>query len=99
VRNETPFAYDLTYYVQMNETLAVDEWSSLISFTSDDDGDILTAELVEGGEPQHGTLTLNEDGTFTYIPNQAFTGADTFTYRIYDGFTYSDPKTVTLQVA
>jgi filamentous hemagglutinin family protein len=34
---------------------------------------------------QHGTLVLNEDGTFTYIPEPGYVGEDTFTYAVQDG--------------
>ncbi|NCP65426.1 MAG: tandem-95 repeat protein [Paraglaciecola sp.] len=33
---------------------------------------------------QHGTVTLNLDGSFTYIPNTDFSGQDQFVYRVSD---------------
>lgn len=33
----------------------------------------------------NGTLTTNNDGSFTYTPNVGFTGTDTFTYQIVNG--------------
>ena len=46
---------------------------------------------------EHGTLDLNEDGSFVYTPNAGFTGEDSFTYRAYDG-TDSVVATVTITV-
>ncbi len=34
--------------------------------------------------PSHGTLTMNPDGTFVYVPNEGFSGADFFAYTIVD---------------
>jgi filamentous hemagglutinin family protein len=34
---------------------------------------------------QHGTLILNDDNTFTYIPDTGYVGKDTFTYAVKDG--------------
>jgi hypothetical protein len=34
------------------------------------------------GNPSHGSLTANADGTFTYLPDSNFYGEDSFTYRI-----------------
>ena len=56
----------------------------------------LTAVLVTG--PSHGTLTLNPDGSFTYVPDPNYNGTDTFTYAVSDGTTTSAPVTVTLNV-
>lgn len=33
-------------------------------------------------QPQHGILTINEDGEFTYIPTANFNGTDSFTYQV-----------------
>src|SRR5207248_3037036 len=50
---------------------------------TDADGDSLTAVLVAG--PAHGTLTLNADGSFIYVPGPNFHGIDRFTYHATDG--------------
>ena len=56
----------------------------------------LTAELVTG--PEHGSITLGEDGGFTYVPNANYNGSDTFTYIAHEGNTSSAPTTVSLTV-
>ena len=35
-------------------------------------------------KPKYGQLTLNSNGTFTYAPNDGFTGEDQFLYRLSD---------------
>src|SRR5207245_9429708 len=50
---------------------------------TDVDGDPLTAILVNG--PAHGTLSLNNDGSFTYTPALNYNGSDSFTYKANDG--------------
>jgi VCBS repeat-containing protein len=62
----------------------------------DADGQTLTATLVE--QPQSGTVTLLEDGSFTYTADSSYTGPVTFTYRAFDG-TDSASSTVTIAVA
>src|SRR5206468_3052648 len=49
----------------------------------DVDGDPLTAIAVSN--PTHGSLTLNNDGSFTYIPALNYNGPDSFTYKANDG--------------
>jgi hypothetical protein len=44
--------------------------------------DELTAHLVSN--VSHGTLALSSDGSFTYTPNAAFNGIDSFTYETRD---------------
>ena len=46
----------------------------------------------------HGTLTLNPDGSFSYIPSTNYTGSDTFTYKANDGTADSNVATVTITV-
>ncbi|WP_026012120.1 Ig-like domain-containing protein, partial [Singulisphaera acidiphila] len=48
--------------------------------------------------PTHGTLTLNSNGSFTYVPTAGFIGTDTFTYQAFDGTTLSNIATVTITV-
>lgn len=47
------------------------------------EGNPLTARLEAG--PASGTVTLNSDGTFIYVPTANFAGTDVFQYRAYAG--------------
>jgi hypothetical protein len=40
--------------------------------------------LVAHSAPAHGSLTLNQDGSFSYTPAAGFTGTDSFTYKVSD---------------
>src|SRR5436190_1549327 len=63
---------------------------------SDVDSDPLSTILVTG--PSHGTLTLNGDGSFSYVPALNFNGIDTFTYKATDGNAQSGIATATITV-
>lgn len=52
-------------------------------------GKSLTAQLV--ATPKYGTVTLEEDGAFSYAPSWKFTGLDSFSYRAFDGEYASEP--------
>ena len=56
------------------------------------------ATFVFPTEPANGTLTLNSDGSFTYTPNEGFTGTDTFEYQVNDPRGGTDTATVTVTV-
>src|SRR6266481_1168271 len=56
----------------------------------------LSAVLVAA--TTHGTLSLSNNGGFTYIATNGFAGNDTFTYRATDGTTTSGTATVTITV-
>ena len=45
-----------------------------------------------------GTLTLNPNGSFQYVPNTGFFGQDSFTYRLTDVYGATAIATVTLDV-
>jgi hypothetical protein len=47
----------------------------------------------------HGTVTVNADGTFTYMPTAHYSGADSFTYTITDADGSTSTATVTLDLA
>ena len=62
----------------------------------DVEGNPLSAVRVSG--PANGFLTLNADGSFTYIPDQNFNGTDSFTYRSSDGAAQSNLATVSIVI-
>ncbi len=68
----------------------------MLANDTDVEGDPLTAVLVD--TPQHGTLTLNADGSFTYTPDANFNGTDSFTYKANDGQADTNAATVTITV-
>jgi subtilisin-like proprotein convertase family protein len=79
------------------DTALVITVSDLLANDSDGDGDALTATGFT--QPANGTLTDNGDGTWTYTPDSAFNGADSFDYTVGDGNGGSDTATVTIDVA
>ena len=50
----------------------------------DIDGDPITATIAPVTPPAHGTLILNVNGTYTYLPDPDYTGRDSFQYQICD---------------
>jgi hypothetical protein len=69
----------------------------VLSNDTDAEGDSLNA--VKVGDPSHGTVSLSEDGAYTYTPTTGFIGQDSFTYRANDGSANSNVATVTVTVA
>ena len=63
---------------------------------ADPNGDALTAVLVQN--VSNGTLQLNPDGGFVYVPNADWSGVDSFTYQANDGALNSNTATVTITV-
>lgn len=63
---------------------------------SDVDGDVLTYQVVSN--PLNGTLT-GTPPNLSYKANASFTGADSFTYRAFDGTAYSAAATVSIEVS
>jgi len=50
---------------------------------SDVDGDTLT--YTKNTNPNHGTVVVNADGTYSYTPNVNYNGPDSFTVLVSDG--------------
>ncbi|MFL1404675.1 VCBS domain-containing protein [Marinobacter sp. M1N3S26] len=63
---------------------------------SDPDGDQLTFELT--GDPEHGTVTVNPDGSYEYTPNEDYHGPDSFEVTVDDGNGGTDIVTVPIMV-
>jgi VCBS repeat-containing protein len=70
----------------------------LANDTDPDSGDALS--VIEGIlTPKNGALVLNEDGTFTYTPDEGFLGDDSFTYSVTDGYNTSSEVEVKITVS
>jgi len=90
VTNNAPYAYDASFSVLHDRELT--GWL----YGYDADGDAIAAQLLSGRA--NGTLTLDPDGTFTYVPNPGYVGADSFTYTWSDGFATSELASVQIGV-
>ena len=94
--SQAPVAVDDAYSLDEDTTLTVAA-AGVLANDTDADGDSLTALLEDN--VSHGTLNLASDGSLTYTPDADFDGADTFTYRAFDGHVPSDePAAVTITV-
>ena len=93
--NNAPIATDDTYTADAGVQLDIAA-PGVLGNDSDADGDALTAVLVNN--VSNGTLTLNADGSFSYMANAGFTGDDSFTYVANDGSEDSNVATVTITV-
>src|SRR6184192_3088189 len=94
--NDAPVAANDDSYTTAEDTQLTVSASGVLANDSDVDGDALSAVLVSN--PTHGTLTLNGDGSFTYMPALNFNGIDSFTYKASDGQAQSGVATVTITV-
>ncbi|QRJ62541.1 cadherin-like domain-containing protein [Azospira restricta] len=63
---------------------------------TDTEGDALQLRIVAG--PAHGAVSVNADGTVTYLPMANWSGLDSFTYVVNDGQLDSNVATVWLAV-
>ncbi|MCH8921734.1 MAG: tandem-95 repeat protein, partial [Planctomycetes bacterium] len=95
--NDAPVARDDAYNVDNGATLIIDAAGGVLANDSDVDDDALVAQL--DAAPANGTLTLSDDGSFTYTPDAGFSGTDSFTYRAGDSTATSNIATVSIDVA
>jgi lysophospholipase L1-like esterase len=94
--NNTPVATPDAYAVNHNTALEVPSPGVLANDT-DAESAPLTARLAT--PPTNGSLTLNANGSFRYLPRTGFEGEDSFAYVASDGIADSASSTVTLRVA
>ena len=83
-------------YTTVEDTPLVIAAPGVLDNDSDVDGQSLSAILVSPAE--NGTVTLNANGSFSYSPNPAFNGTDSFTYKVSDGTSESEVAVVTIAV-
>ncbi|XZE35110.1 tandem-95 repeat protein [Pirellulaceae bacterium SH501] len=107
---DAPVANDDTYTMteggSLNATGAPNP-NGVLSNDTDQDGDTLTVSEVNGSSGNVGNeitlssgakLTVNSNGTFTYLPLVNWNGTDSFTYKATDGGLFSNLATVFINV-
>ncbi|HKS37549.1 MAG TPA: tandem-95 repeat protein, partial [Verrucomicrobiae bacterium] len=93
--NDPPVAANDNYSAAP-ETLLTIPAPGVLTNDTDVEGNALTAALVSTAT--QGSLTLNADGSFTYLPAINYVGPDSFTYRANDGSANSAIATVNITV-
>jgi gliding motility-associated-like protein len=96
LNDNNPVALPDSYSVTEGGTLTVNNVLGVLSNDSDADGNSLTSILVTN--VSKGILTLNADGSFTYIHNGSESSTDSFTYQAFDGLNNGNIATVTITI-
>jgi len=94
--NNAPVAFADSYSVAEDGSLVVTAALGVLANDTDAESSPLTAGLDT--DVSFGTLTLNTNGSFTYIPTVNFSGSDSFTYHANDGMLDSNIVTVSIIV-
>ena len=95
--NRVPVAEPDTYTTGQAESLVIDAPGVL---GNDTDANTIDAayDSALADAPANGSVLLDADGAFVYVPEESFVGTDTFTYTVTDGYERSAPGTVTIAV-
>jgi VCBS repeat-containing protein len=93
-QNHAPVGAADAYVTDEDTQLVVAVGGGVLANDTDTDSNPLTAVLETG--PAHGTLSLNEDGSFVYTPEANYSGEDGFSYRASDGTDSTSPIEVKL---
>ncbi|MEM9212788.1 MAG: serine hydrolase [Cyanobacteria bacterium P01_F01_bin.150] len=94
--NVDPVANNDAYSATAGETLVVDAVTGLLANDSDGDGDSLTVAIAS--DATNGSVSLNDDGSFSYTPNADVVGVDRFSYTVSDGNGGNDTADVSINV-
>jgi hypothetical protein len=94
--NDAPAAADDVAATDEDRAVRI-EAGTLLGNDRDADGDRLTLTSVQGAT--HGEVTLNPDGSVTFVPHAGFNGEASFTYTVGDGKGGLDTAGVTVHVA
>lgn len=93
--NDAPVAMGDNYNTNEDTPLVVPA-PGVLGNDTDADGQTLTASQLS--LPAHGVVSVNANGSFTYIPAANYNGTDSFTYRANDGALSSNVVTVTITI-
>lgn len=91
-----PIANPDKYTTAEDTRLTIDWVEGLLSNDTSGDGSPLSAKLET--PPAHGEVTVNADGSFSYLSSQDYFGSDQFVYRLTNGTDFFALGTVSLDI-
>ncbi|MEH2060844.1 MAG: cadherin-like domain-containing protein [Nostoc sp.] len=94
--NDAPVAVNDIITTNKNIPIIINATTLLSNDTDADVTDVLS--ITGFTQPNKGSLLDNNNGTYTYTPNQDYFGSDGFTYTISDGHGGSSTATVNLTI-
>ena len=94
--NDLPVVKDRSFNIKEDEILSFDSESSEKFNATDIENQPLVFSL--GAQSEDGIATVQEDGSFSFIPNDDFSGLTSFTYFASDGEDQSLPAKVEVDV-
>lgn len=94
--DDPPLAATDTFESTPGQPLSILPMEGVLGNDVDIDSASLSAVVVD--TTSFGTLSLNPDGSFDYVPQAGFVGTDSFTYVVDDGNSLSTPVTVFINV-
>jgi VCBS repeat-containing protein len=94
--NQPPITVNDNYTMLVDDILIVTA-PGVLTNDYDADSDPISAVLVE--DVSDGTLSLDADGSFTYMPDPGYSGTDSFVYQASDGEANSNNATVTINIS
>ncbi len=99
VTNNAPVATNDTYTFTVSTPQTIPVNLGVLANDSDPNNDPLVASLVDSVGAS-GSLALNPNGSFVYTPpSTAFSGVETFTYKVNDGLVDSNVATILITVS
>ena len=81
--NDCPVAVNDAFEAVEDTELEVPAATGVLANDADEEGNTIT--VVSNTQPENGSVTMNADGSFTYMPEADFCGSDSFTYSATDG--------------
>ena len=94
IQQTIPIAENDTFEVAEDQSLA----GNILTNDTDEDTDDEDLEIIINQNVQNGSLIIHDDGSFTYTPNEHFSGEDSFTYSLDDDTDISNQATVLITV-
>ncbi len=92
---------DILYAIDDNATIDEDDilyGTTVLVNDSDNDGSDLSVSIYLIVNPTNGTVTINPDGTYTYVPFPDFNGEDSFTYQVCNNETPQECEIATVTI-